>query len=415
MYSGVESFRNNKELTEVSPPSSLSASPPMPKTRAQLERDKPHLNDLLSTLPDGVLSLVGKFLPSLGFCLRPLCRSLSTSPAFGTVTTRYGTREWGDGGGVWPGPVVGATAAEAVANLKEATGRRFEDLEEHELEMLWDCLRGRWDEKTWGERESEGLEHYVGEMKRGMLADLDAVLAEVQERGEGAPDALNSVLAQYRPDYGLKAKVKRMFKGKAKGRDKSESDLHWILQSWWEGEEEWLTGDNFQQKRFVQMSSRDHHFVTVYRFNLRPVLTVVSRDKSVSVTAQLCDRCGLSKTGVTIFSCAYKYCNAAEGHFCPACISLLTCSSCGKSGCPCRFDTCAFEGCGKHMCRVSNFGGWKMDDSGEAPGCSHVVYPPAGSDDEDEEANWEEVHEAERTRYCQEHAPKGSTPFRGMF
>ncbi|GMI51489.1 hypothetical protein TeGR_g2198 [Tetraparma gracilis] len=102
-------------------------------------------------------------------------------------------------------------------------------------------------------------------------------------------------------------------------------------------------------------------------------------------------------------------------HFCPACISLLTCSSCGKSGCPCRFDTCAFEGCGKHMCRVSDFGGWKMDDSGEAPGCSHVVYPPAGSDDEDEDDNWEEGHEAEQTRYCQEHAPKGSTPFRGMF
>ena len=84
-------------------------------------------------------------------------------------------------------------------------------------------------------------------------------------------------------------------------------------------------------------------------------------------------------------NCSYKWCGkgamGTEGLMerreeaiviCEACSDHITCDSCGKRGCGCRFVQCSHAGCEAMLCNHTNFNGWKPDDSGEGEvrGCT---------------------------------------------
>jgi len=324
----------------------------------------------LSNLPDDMLGEIGMFLPTMGFSLKLVCRSLSKCPAFGTVVCRYGTKEFFSSE-QFPAPTVFATAEEAIVNLKDAVMHCFDD---NPLETT----------------------SAQDKIKASMTTDLNAVLAAVNSRGAEIPNVLNDVLDEY----------------KNEGSDNDNgSMLHYILAAWWFGREEWLTGDNFQDKHYIEKSFGP----SVERFNLRPSIMFVSRDKSLSHSITPCQLCRYYKSDTQIFTCSFKYCHAPEGHFCRSCLELPKCSTCGKEGCGCRFDICAAMGCKNTMCNCYNFKGWKVDDSGERHGCSFVLYPPEPDEDEDEDAMCEAHREAEKNVYCETHKPKNSVPSEHIF
>ena len=360
----------------------------------------------LSNLPDDMLGEIGMFLPTMGFSLKLVCRSLSKCPAFGTVVCRYGTREFFSE--QFPAPTVFATAEEAIENLNDAVKHFFDNNHNNPEEInLIDLVTrkpGMWDEESYGKlkdltgdeiNETDWITFAQDKIKANMTADLDKVLAAVNSRGAEIPNVLNDVLDEY----------------KNEGSDNDNgSMLHYILAAWWFGREEWCDG---QDKHYIEKSFGP----SVERFNLRPSIMFVSRDKSMSHSITPCQLCRYYKSDTQIFTCSFKYCHAPEGHFCRSCLELPKCSTCGKEGCGCRFDICAAMGCKNTMCNCYNFKGWKVGDSGERHGCSFVLYPPEPDEDEDEDedAMCEAHREAEENVYCETHKPKNSVPSEHIF
>ena len=139
-----------------------------------------------------------------------------------------------------------------------------------------------------------------------------------------------------------------------------------------------------------------------YEGDLSPVRIMhdgVSGD--VLPQTQQCSHCKQWVSHAVPRWCAAKYCGNGSGPepLCGVCFGLTTCSTCSKVGCPCRFVGCSNKECTNSMCNCQNFGGYKMDDSGQAPGCALFVY-----DEEDEDSHWD------APRFCVDCAPPDAQP-----
>jgi hypothetical protein len=145
--------------------------------------------------------------------------------------------------------------------------------------------------------------------------------------------------------------------------------------------------------------------------DLSASLTIHDTEGALVPRLMKCPKCKEWKTDVEVFGCMFKYDwghgkgSDAATPICASCFGIKSCSTCGKSGCSCRFNECANEGCDHAMCACTHFDGWKYDDSGLAPGCAK--YAPSAANDVDDDMY-------DVPRFCLECAPPGAVKDTGM-
>ena len=139
----------------------------------------------------------------------------------------------------------------------------------------------------------------------------------------------------------------------------------------------------------------------------------VATNEWVDVELNKCAKCVKYMANVQEEYCASKYCFGCA-MFCRDCTPYRTCSTCGIRACSCRMTSCCVATCTHFMCICTDFGAYKPDEQGEAPGHSFVLYPNGGDGDEDYDED-ERYEIEQKQQYCRIHAPAGSVPFRGYF
>jgi hypothetical protein len=401
------------EPAPLAPPAAAASalSEPVPSYLPTLTADAHVPRDHFSLLPDVLLGVIGSYLPLGGYGLRTLYKSLLASNAFGFITTKYGTSEFGNSNRFYP--TGGVTASKVIAFLHKTVNnwRACANLDAEREGETGYWMEDNWNDE-WGPFKSDKLnfEKNAESLAAMMHEDLDAALIEIEARGAKKPFILSTVLNRYDNEQG-------------------QGVLGAILDSWWHGEVDRWRGDeeNERLSKFVAWKEweRNGYEITFFYWNMTPSRKIKSADGVTSSKPIIkCDRYKKYATKVLPFGCVAKWCwnNGHVGCFCEACMKEVYTEKCSfpgclKRGCKCSFFTCANEECENKMCAVSKFSAWKRNEAGAAPGHSYFVPPPHLHNDEededfDEEEHWERWRDARQTQWCHACRPEGAVEMR---
>ena len=382
----------------------------------QLEQHR-HLTKLAcsaSSQSDGPIQIIGSFLFHNGHPLRQLDKSFSVS-IFGRMTCRYGDNRLDLRAAI----ALVRKAVEAVHRTKPRVILRYpKGLTRTAADWLgdggdswwWDYGGGLWEQLDNKQPTQDQQDTFECDLKALQavehIAALDRIAANVDAMDEVEAnrfDMLRTIVEGETETFGMETF--------SDGNIRNEPALSSVLRQFIHGGDDYGDGELRLVKYplIYPAADADHYY---HCEDLSPVVTIHdSATGKVVPQVRKCSKCGKWSSDAIMRHCASRYCDldfcGTEGGDCEPtcgkCWGLETCFTCGKSGCPCRFERCSKPGCEHLMCNCTNFSERNRGRCGSPPGCAKFV-----PDDEEEEDSDEEFDDFDAPLFCFECAPAGA-------